>query len=53
MLNLAATLEYSAKTNPNDPALYFSGKEISYKEVNIMANKIANGLLSSGIKKRR
>ena len=24
MLNLAATLEYSAKTNPSDPALYFS-----------------------------
>ena len=51
MLNLSATLEYSAKTNPNDPALYFSGKEISYKQVNIMANKIANGLLSSGIKR--
>ena len=51
MLNLAATLEYSAKTNPSDPALYFSGKMISYAEVNIMANKLANGLLSSGIKR--
>ncbi len=51
MLNLAATLEYSSNTNPNDPALYFSGKMITYKEVNIMANKIANGLINSGIKR--
>ncbi|HIG09905.1 MAG TPA: long-chain fatty acid--CoA ligase, partial [Alphaproteobacteria bacterium] len=51
MLNLAAALEYSSNTNPNDPALYFSRKMITYKEVNIMANKIANGLKQSGIKR--
>ncbi len=51
MLNLAAALEYSSNTNPNDPALYFSKKMITYKEVNIMANKIANGLKKSGIKR--
>ena len=51
MLNLAAALEYSSNTNPNDPALYFSRKMITYKEVNIMANKIANGLKKSGIKR--
>ena len=51
MLNLSATLEYSAKTNPDDPAIYFSNKVFSYNEVNLMANKIANGLINSGIKK--
>ena len=51
MLNLAATLEYSCNTNPNDPAIYFSGKMFTYRELNIMANKIANGLLKSGIKR--
>src|SRR5210317_1275070 len=51
MLNLSATLEYSAKTNPTDPAIYFSDKIFSYQDVDIMANKIANGLINSGIKK--
>ena len=51
MLNLSATLEYSAKTNPDDPAIYFSNKVFSYNEVNLMSNKIANGLITAGIKK--
>jgi long-chain acyl-CoA synthetase len=50
MLNLAATLEYSAKTNSDDPAIYFADKVFSYNDVNMMANKVANGLLQSGIK---
>ena len=45
MLNLSATLEYSAKTNPDDQAIYFSNKMFTYKDVNIMSNKIANGLI--------
>ncbi len=49
MLNLAATLEYSAKIYPDNIAIYFADKKITYKELNIMANKIARGLKESGI----
>ena len=42
MLNLSATLEYSAKIYPENIAIYFADKNISYKELNLMANKIAN-----------
>ena len=49
MLNLAATLEYSAKIYPDNIAIYFADKKITYKELNIMANKIARGLNESGI----
>ena len=43
MLNLSATLENITKTNHDDPANYYSNKLISYKEENLMDNKIANG----------
>ena len=51
MLNLAATLEYSAKIYPENIAIHFADKNISYKELNIMANKVALGIQKSGIKK--
>ena len=51
MLNLAATLEYSANIYPENIAIYFAEKNISYKELNAMANKVAIGIQNSGIKK--
>jgi len=50
MLNLAATLEYSAQTYPENIAIYFADKKISYNELNIMSNRVAHGLIKSGVK---
>jgi len=48
---LSNLLEQVAKRHPDAPALYFEGKTISYHQVEIMANRVANGLKSLGIGK--
>lgn len=49
--NLAALLNRSATKFPDDPAIIFNGKKISYKELNTKANEIASGLRKLGISK--
>ncbi len=44
-------LTVSASKHPERAALIFQGKKISYRELNELANKFANGLISLGIKK--
>jgi long-chain acyl-CoA synthetase len=59
---IPATMEYpkvplqnflkdSASKHPNKRAISFQGKEISYKELDDLSNRFANGLLSLGVKK--
>ena len=43
-------LEESASTWPNNPAVDFMGRKISYSELNDLANRAANGLQKLGVK---
>ena len=49
--NLAALLNRSATKFPDDPAIVFNGRKISYKELNAKANEIASGLKKLGVSK--
>ena len=51
MLNLAALLEHSARELPEKTAVVYEGERFSYGQINAVANKVANGLLASGIRK--
>jgi long-chain acyl-CoA synthetase len=51
MLNLAALLEHSARELPEKTAIVYEGKRFSYGQINAVANKVANGLIASGIRK--
>jgi long-chain acyl-CoA synthetase len=44
-------LEGHARKTPQKPALIFSGKEISYQELNEMSDSVAQFLIAHGIKK--
>src|SRR5215207_3949509 len=50
MLNLAMLLEISARRNPGKVAVVLDDIKLRYAEVNGAANKIANGLVSMGVK---
>src|SRR6201987_2783591 len=43
-------LEESASKWPNNPAIDFMGRKISYRELNDLANRAANGLQKLGVK---
>ncbi|GMU91056.1 MAG: long-chain-fatty-acid--CoA ligase [Candidatus Hydrogenedentota bacterium] len=51
MMNLATLLEESAKAYPNKVAVKFDHIELSYAQVNAMANQVANGLYAKGVRK--
>jgi long-chain acyl-CoA synthetase len=51
MLNLAAVLEHSATELPEKAAIVFGDKRFSYKQINAVANQVANGLAAAGITK--
>jgi long-chain acyl-CoA synthetase len=51
MLNLAAVLEHSATELPEKTAIVFGDKRFSYKQINAVANQVANGLAAAGITK--
>lgn len=51
MLNLAATLEHSAKELPEKAAIVFGEKRFTYEQVNALASQVANGLTAAGIAK--
>lgn len=44
-------IEQASRKHPDAPALYFEEKTISYREVEIMVNRVANGLKSLGMRK--
>lgn len=44
-------LTNAAERFPNNPATFFFGKKITYKELNELANRFANALIALGVKK--
>lgn len=51
MINLVSILEFNVKTNPEKTAIVFGGMRFSFKQINAMANQVANGLIAAGIGK--
>ncbi len=50
MLNLSTLLESSARKYPEKAAYVFMDTSLSFKQVNDLANRVANGLIQKGIK---
>lgn len=50
-LTIDALLSKSADEFPENTAIVFYGKKIGYKELNIQANKLANALITHGVKR--
>jgi len=48
-MNLAQNIERSQRLFPDKPALIFEGKYFTYRELNEMSNRVANGLSELGI----
>jgi len=48
---LVQSIERSAGSYPKSTALYFEGEAITYKELNLRANRMANGLKGLGVEK--
>ncbi|MBX2816825.1 MAG: long-chain fatty acid--CoA ligase [Saprospiraceae bacterium] len=51
MLNLATILEDSAQRYPTQPAFIYGDNVMSYEQTNALANQVAGGLSSRGIRK--
>lgn len=51
MLNLAVILENSARERSEHPAIVFREFRFTYRQIDDMANQVANGLRSAGIRK--
>ncbi|MCC6693987.1 MAG: long-chain fatty acid--CoA ligase [Candidatus Hydrogenedentes bacterium] len=52
MFNIATLLETSARVKPDKTAIVFGGHiRLTYKQVNEMANQVANGLQAAGVRK--
>jgi len=49
-MNVATNLEVSARYFPNNPAISYEGKEITYAQFNEEANRVATALIKLGIK---
>lgn len=50
-LSLGAVIEKAAQNYPQNPAILYQEREISYRLFNQQANKVANFLISQGIRK--
>jgi long-chain acyl-CoA synthetase len=50
-VGLVQSIERCVGSNPDAVALYFEGEEITYKTLNLKANRAANGLKKLGVKK--
>jgi len=48
---LVESIERRAASLPDSVALHFEGETITYKELNLRANRVANGLQGLGVKK--
>jgi len=49
MLNMASNLARTATLHPNKVAIHLADKSLTYAELDLLSNKVANGLLSMGI----
>ena len=49
--DLVQSIESKAESLPDSVALHFEGEAITYKELNLRANRAANGLQGLGVKK--
>jgi long-chain acyl-CoA synthetase len=50
-MTLGSVLERTAKKYPDQPALFFYGKKITYRELDSLANRFARALIELGVKK--
>ena len=50
MLNLSMLLEDAARNYPSKAAYIFGNTQLTFKQTNDLANQVANGLLSKGLK---
>ena len=50
MLNLAIALEDSARRFPEKTAIIFGQMRLTFQQLNVMANQVANGLQAQGIR---
>src|SRR3972149_6016540 len=48
-MNIAQTVERAARWFPDHPAILFEGSELSYRELNLRANRLANALKANGV----
>src|SRR5579872_7445805 len=51
MLNLAVLLDDSAREEPERTAIIYENTKMSYAELNVAANQVANGLVQAGIQR--
>ena len=49
-MNLVSVLEHSSREYPEKPAVLFADQQLTFRQVNTMANQVANSLKSAGIK---
>ena len=50
-MNIAQTVERAARWFPDHPAILFEGSELSYRELNLRANRLANALKANGVQR--
>jgi len=50
-MNIAEHIERGAKFFPHNEALIFEGKSFTYKQLNELVNRAANGLQGLGVKR--
>ncbi len=50
-MNIGALLSRHARYRPNHLALVAGGQRLTYRELNAIANRLANALLASGVAK--
>src|SRR5690606_41231491 len=50
-MNITTTLAQNAKRFPDKMAIAFEGQRYSYQELNAEVNRLANGLLETGMQK--
>ena len=51
MINIGILPRHQARYRPNQPALSVGGEDLTFSEFNLLANKLANALLGTGLKK--
>jgi long-chain acyl-CoA synthetase len=50
-MNIAQHVERAAKFFPDHPAIIFEGAELSYRELNLRASRLANALKANGVQR--
>lgn len=50
-MNVAQNIESASKFFPDKTAILFEGKKIKYRDLNILANRLANAMQANGVQK--